>query len=282
MNTKLAVQNTDTTLAHPVEFVDIAGFDQLGPDDFSLPRLVLVQSQHVHEAADKHIGEWYRTDTNEHVVNPRLLIIGIAKSRVLFEEGFDRQAEPICRSDNGFAPRHDMIGANVENVYIPTTCANCPFNAWGEDGIPPRCSLADNWAALIGDGEPIVFRLKGTSAKISKQLKNVGRVARAKRKNLYVELGSVPEVSDQGKYYVASFRVIRDEVPADLLQMAQEFAGINLASRAAEMVDVDATVVPGEVTRIVSQDELQNRMDGAPFPTDDDYRPDGDEGDVPF
>jgi len=276
MDNAIEIKNTNNELAMPVEFIDVAGFDDLGAEDFSLPRLVLVQLQHVHEGAENHHGWYYRTDTNEHVESPELLIIGIAKSRAMFDDGFSRDAEPLCRSDDGFYPRQDFIGTGVKGYQIPGNCASCKFSEWNEDN-PPACSLADNWAALTNEGEPVIFRMKGSGAKVSKQLKNVIRVARARKRPSYIKLGSAKEVGDNGVFYVPTFQIIRDAPPEDMLYMAKELAGINLASRAAEVADLDRTIEREAVIR-----EYSTPYDDAPFPGDEDYpgEPEGD--DIPF
>lgn len=231
--TKEIATKEESTLAVPVEFVDVEGFDQLGPDDFSLPRLVLVQAQHVHDGAEKHMGEWYRTDTNEHIEAPRVLLIGIAKSRAMFEiDNFSRDSEPLCRSDDGFRPRMELVGTKVNGLVIPESCLACQFSEWIGD-IPPACQLADNWAALTEEGEPVIFRLKGAGAKVSKQLKNVVRISRARKRPTYIELGSAREVSDRGNFFVPTFQIVRDAPPEEMLFMASELAGVNLAARAA-------------------------------------------------
>ena len=240
MNNALATKE-ESALALPADYVEVAGFDQLGPEDFSLPRMILVQSQHVHEGAEKHPGEWYRTDTNEHIENPRVLVIGIAKSRALFDsDTFSRDSEPLCRSDDGYKPRMEYIGTGVNGVTIPNNCAACPHGEWNGD-TAPSCQLADNWAALSEEGEPVIFRMKGSGMKVSKQLKNVIRVARARKRPTYIELGSVREIGDQGNYFVPSFQIVREVPPPDVLEMAKELSGINLASRAAEVSDFDNT-----------------------------------------
>lgn len=270
MSNSLATK-PESALASPVEFVDVAGFDQLGPEDFSLPRMILVQAQHVHEGAEKHTGEWYRTDTSEHMEAPRVLIIGIAKSRAMFDEdNFSRDASPLCRSDDGHHPRMEYAGTSVNGQRIPESCLACPFAEWNGDTAPP-CQIADNWAALTCEGEPVIFRMKGAGMKVSKQLKNVIRVSRARKRLTYIELGSTREISDRGNYFVPAFQVVRDAPPEVVLEMARELSGINLAARAAEVSDFDNT----NGASAASDDFVQDN-----WPTDDDYRPDAQ--DVPF
>jgi len=264
MNKDIAVQE-ESALAAPVEFIDVAGFDQLGPEDFSLPRLILVQAQHVHDGAEKHVGEYYRTDTNEHIEYPRVLLIGIAKSRIMFEEStFSRDSDPLCRSDDGFKPRMEHIGTGIQGVVIPESCLACPFSDWNAD-TPPPCQLADNWAALTDEGEPVIFRLKGAGAKVSKQLKNVVRISRARKRPTYIELGSVREVGDRGNYLVPSFQIVREAPPEEMLFMASELAGVNLAARAASEDNFDQTNGNVDTTVDVAYQPEPEEDDDTPF-----------------
>lgn len=259
------------SLAHQQEdYVGIAGFEQLTAEDFTLPRLVLVQAQHAHEGADKHMGEWYNTGSNEHIANPRILIIGIAKSRAMFSDQFSRDSKPICRSDNAIVPRHEFIGVAVrgDGYAIPHTCAECVFGTWTGD-TPPECSIADNWAAITADLEPVVFALRGASYKVSKKLKTTARVAMAKRQALYIELGSQRESSDTGTYYVPTFTLVREAVPAEMLEMASAMNGVNLASRAAEMENVEDTMPSGDVISPYTTNYTDDDYEAATAPQDD-------------
>lgn len=231
----------NNSLSNPADFVGIAGFENLTPEDFSLPRLVLVQLQHVHEGAEDHPGEWYRTDTNEHIANPKILIIGIAKSRAMFDNiEFDRTSTPICRSDDAIFPRQEFIGTQIDGFNIPNNCEACIFKDWTGTN-PPYCQLADNWAGLTEDAAPIVFRLKGSGYKISKQLKTTARVTMAKREPLYISLGSQKQKGDSGVFYTPTFTLVREPVPSEIVEMALAMNGVNLAARAAEVEDFDQT-----------------------------------------
>lgn len=250
-------------LAAAQDFVSIAGFEDLTPDDFSLPRLILVQSQHAHEDAENNIGSWYRTDTNEHVKNPHILVIGIAKSRAMFDENFSRDAKPLCRSDNGLTPRDEYIGTDIGGgFFAPDNCAACLYSNW-DGNNPPRCQLADNWAGLTEDAAPIVFRLKGSGYKVSRQLKTTARVTQAKREPLFIELGSQKVTGDSGVYYAPTFKIVREEIPAEVVEMALAMNGVNLASRAAEVENFDDTEASVDV---YTADEIQQAIEtGVPL-----------------
>jgi hypothetical protein len=242
------------------EYVPVAGIGDLSPDDFSIPILKLIQSNTRIDDADKHAGEWYRSDTGEILTAPQALIIGIAKSRVLFPSDYTGDGVTLCRSDDGRAPRADFIGQMIyfmpgtekrraivseatadtndhHNLVIPTACAACPLSQWGEEGGRPPCRLSDNWAALLDEGDPALIRFGGSAAKISAKLRNLARAATAKRKPLYIALRAHFEKGDSGNYWVPDITPIKESPPADLIETAKAFMGLNLAARAVELND---------------------------------------------
>lgn len=219
----------DTSLSTDV-IPTIAGLDKLAPGDFTLPVLKLVQAQTKAEGADEHIGWWLRTDTGELIKEPVLLILGIAKSRIMFKKPFDG-SPPLCRSDNANWPRPEYAGLSINDVVIPEDCNNaCPFAKWGPNSERPACDLIDNWAALLPDGSPIIFRLYGSAMKVSIQLKNLARVLVRRKERLYVRFGA-KKVEGKGKYYEPMLTVLKDPVPDELLEMAAMFDGLNMAAR---------------------------------------------------
>lgn len=219
------------------QYIPVAGLDTLSPDEFQLPTLKLTQAQSTADGSEAHLGEWYRKDTSEWLKSPAVLILGIAKSRVLFAPEFaGEQSEPLCRSDNAENPRKEFIDQQIQeySVTIPPACADCPLSMWGSEGEPPACRLSENWAALTSDGDPVVIRLSRSAAKASAQLKNMARAAALKRRPLYVKLGSRYEKGEKGKYYLPVISAAGDP-SSELLEMAAQFSGLNLAARAAAM-----------------------------------------------
>ena len=261
MSMQLQHTNGNTAIATeaPADYIPVAGIENLSPDDFSIPVMKLVQTNTSIDNADTLAGQWYRTDTGEASEAVKALIIGIAKSRILFASEYTGEGKALCRSDDSIAPRADhapavffqagnpktgrkatvaaMEGNN--DLDIPNTCAECPLSQWGVDGEKPLCRLSDNWAALTNDGDPVLIRFGGSAAKISAKLRNLARAATAKRRPLYVELSSHFEKGDIGQYYVPDVMLIKDALPADLLDTARAFTGLNLAARAAEMMSDD-------------------------------------------
>jgi hypothetical protein len=241
------------------DYVPVAGISDLSPDDFSIPVLKLIQSNTKIDDADKHAGKWYRSDTGEILQQPQALIIGIAKSRVLFPSDYTGDGVTLCRSDNGHEPRAEYIGGVVyfvpgtekrrpvvseatadatdpHNTIISASCADCPLSQWGDEGGKPPCRLSDNWAALLDEGDPALIRFGGSAAKMSSKLRNLARAATAKRKPLYISLSAHFEKGDSGNYWVPDITPIKDSVPADLIETAKAFMGLNLAARAADLM----------------------------------------------
>lgn len=259
MSTQLQHRNGNTALEVPADYIPVAGIENLSPDDFSIPVVKLVQTNTNIEHADTLAGRWYRTDTGETLETLRMLIIGIAKSRILFPTEYSGEGKALCRSDDSITPRPDhapavyyqpgnpktgrkatvaaMEGNN--DMSLPNICADCPLGQWGADGEKPLCRLSDNWAALTDEGDPVLIRFGGSAAKISAKLRNLARAATAKRRPLYVELSSHFEKGEIGQYYVPDVTLLKEALPADLLDTARAFTGLNLAARAAEMMPDD-------------------------------------------
>lgn len=262
MNTVLPAtrNNGNTTVALPEDFIPVAGIENLSPDDFSIPVMKLVQTNTKDiEDAEKFAGKWYRKDTGLVYQTVKALIIGIQKSRILFPSTYTGESKALCRSDDSIAPRQEFIGGAVSyipgsetrdavvspaeknqfDMALPATCSECPLSQWGQHGEPPACRLSDGWAALTDDGDPILFRFGGSAAKISAKLRNLARAATAKRRPLFVELSSHFENGKTGNYYVPDVTLLKETLPADLLDTAKAFTGLNLAARAAEMINDD-------------------------------------------
>jgi hypothetical protein len=258
----VTVFNANTAIEVPADYVPVAGIENLSPDDFSLPVLKLVQANTKIDNAEELIGQWYRTDTGEAMTNPNLIMIGIAKQRILFASEYSGEGKALCRSDNGQTPRIELIGTTLDVVpgnekrstiisegpgsfIIPPTCAECELSQWTL-GKPP-CKLSDNWAAVTSDGDPVVIRFGGSAAKMGAKLRNLARAATMKRKPLYIALGSHLEQGTSGNYYVPDILTATAPLSPDLIEMAKAFAGVNLAARADDLRDEEAQ--PQTVTR---------------------------------
>ena len=246
------IRNNNTAIEVPADYVPVAGIENLSPDDFSLPVIKLVQVNSQIDNADQLVGQWYRTDTGEAIETPNLLMIGIAKQRVLFASTYSGEGKALCKSDDGKTPRADFVGKSLDYVQgnerraavvaegpgdfiIGDDCATCPLSQWN-NGKPP-CKLSDNWAAVTNDGDPVIVRFGGSAAKIGAKLRNLARAATLKRRPLYIALGSHLENGTSGNYYVPDILTATEPLSPELVEMAKAFAGINLAARADDLGD---------------------------------------------
>jgi hypothetical protein len=254
----LAIRNNNTSIEIPQDWVPVAGIEQLDPDDFSLPVMKLVQSNTQIDNAEELLGQWYRTDTGEAVEIPNLILIGIAKQRVLFASDFaNSDKKALCRSDDSKSPRADLIGQELYvepaterhnaivdaangkgNFTIGSICANCPLSQWVNSNKPP-CKQSDNWAAVTSDGDPVIVRFGGSAAKMGAKLRNLARIATVKRKPLYIALGSHLEEGASGNYYVPDILAATADLSPELIDMAKQFASVNLAARYEDLGEED-------------------------------------------
>jgi len=265
MNNTGVVVHTDNSALAVSGYVPVAGLDELSPDDFSIPAIKLVQAQTREAGADEHLGQYLRTDTKQFIKAPKLLILGIAKSRIMFDKPYDPDKPPLCKSDNANYPRPEFVSTYVGDTLIPDNCnKDCPFAKWGKNNERPACDLVDNWAALTEDGDPVIIRLSGASAKVSTQLKNLARAAALKHSPLYVQLGSL-KVEGATRYYIPVVNVLNEAVPENILNIAENLTGLNLAARGAAQDSAPS----GEQQR-----------SSTPPPPDDPFS--GEENNIPF
>lgn len=276
----LAIRNNNTAIEVPADYVPVAGIENLSADDFSLPVLKLVQANSQIDNADQLIGQWYRTDTGEAIKNPNLIMIGIAKQRVLFASEYSGEGKALCKSDDGKAPRLDFIGQSLDVVMgnekrstivsegpgdftIGDDCATCPLSQW-TNGKPP-CKLSDNWAAVTSDGDPVIVRFGGSAAKIGAKLRNLARAATYKRKPLYIALGSHLENGTSGNYYVPEILTATEPLSPELIDMAKAFGGVNLAARADDLHEDEAPEPQGRVIDLNNLDYKEPTGEDFPF-----------------
>lgn len=258
-NALATINSRNTAIEIPKDYVPVAGIENLNADDFTLPVMKLVQATTKVDDVASKVGQWYRTDTGETHEAPNLIMIGIAKQRVLFQSEYDGTGKPLCRSDNGKEPRHEYIGQSLDVVpptekyaaivregpgsfEIMTLCENCPLSQW-TNGQKPPCKQSDNWAAVTSDGDPVIVRFGGSAAKMGGKLRNLARIATVKRKPLYIKLGSHLEQGDSGNYYVPDILPASEVLSADLIDLAKTFASVNLAARYDDLADDDAPKV---------------------------------------
>lgn len=282
MNTALATRNGNTAIEVPADFVPVAGLSELSPDDFSIGVLKLIQTKTQidgEDAGDSSVGKWLRTDTGDVIENPDLVFIGIAKQRALFRSEFSGDKTPLCRSDNGLTPRSEYVGialyveaANKHrkaivaavvgdegNFFIGSICANCPLSQWVE-GNPPPCTLSDSWAAVTPECDPVLVRFGKSSAAVGKKLKTMARIYSKKMKPLHFVLGSHVAPSDISTYYVPDILPATTELSPELVEIAREFASVNLAARYDDLKDDEDQPAAPAKTHIVDLNPNMTNM----------------------
>jgi hypothetical protein len=209
--------HSDLVEADSVESFIVPGMEHVQPNELRIPLLKLVQAQSRMDGAGDNPGQWHNSVTGEFEPNPELLIIGVAKGRVMFPDTYNADNKPLCGSDDGASPRAEYIGASlktisvdddggpvVQTTIIPRKCADCPFSAWGEEGAPPKCNDVATFAGMRQDGLPVLVQIRSTGLRNVPNLKTL-IAANGIRKT--IRLGSVKETNDTGVYFVPVFTV---------------------------------------------------------------------------
>lgn len=263
MDTQVAARpQSNQALATPnPDYVPVAGYEGLDPDDFSLPTLKLVQAQTTTDGAEEHQGEYVKTDTQEFFKTPRLLVMGIQKSRIMFPAEYGgADSAPLCRSDDSTHPREEFVGSAPfdDSNIIPEACSDCPFSKWGKNGDAPACTLSENYAGILDSGDIVILRLKGSSAKASTTLKNTMRANRFKGLNTYIQLASSFKKTEKGRFFVSTVTLLKESAPAESLDLLRQFAGLNLAARAADEAPEPARQPAGsQFDQDIEEDSLE-------------------------
>jgi hypothetical protein len=200
-----------------VESFVVPGMEHVQPGELRIPLLKLVQAQSRMDGADDHPGQWHNSVTGEFDPGPELLIIGVAKGRVMFPATYNADNKPLCGSDDGAAPRAEYVGASLKvlgadeageptitTTVIPKKCADCPFSQWGEGGEPPKCNEVATFAGMDKSGLPVLIQIRSTGLRNVPNLKTL-IAANGIRKTIH--LGSVKESGDTGVYFVPVFTV---------------------------------------------------------------------------
>lgn len=211
--------HTADIVPYDADAFTIPGMEHVTPGELRVPVLKLVQAQSKIDGAQDHLGEWHNSVTGEFLSSPELLIIGVAKGRVMFPETYSADNEPMCGSDNGRNPRADYIGKEIRTitfdekgdpkkklVVIGGPCADCPFGKWTEDAKgnskPPACNEVATFAGLGQDGLPVLLQIKSTGMRAASNLKTLIATHGIRRS---IVLGSTRESNDSGTYYVPAF-----------------------------------------------------------------------------
>ena len=266
------------------EFV-VPGMENVQPGELKVPLLKLVQGTSRIDGAADHLGEWHNSVTGEFETNPELLIIGIAKGRVMFPATYSADNKPLCGSNDGFAPREEYRGAEIKavsqdehgdpvvvSVTIPLACAECPFSQWGEN-TPPRCKEVATFAGMQHEGMPALIQVMSTGMKHVSSLKTM-IAANGIRKT--IRLSSVQEKNETGVYYVPVF-LLGGKPDKEWQATAMRLAHLgNLAARNQQAI-VEYENRQGDMTGEPPED------DNAPWPSDQEaFENQFEENNIPF
>lgn len=121
-----------------------AGLERLGPEDFIVPRLMLVRPTGQLDGVE--VGMFYLNLTGEQFAEVEVVFLRVSKGRVHFADANERQA--IYGSADGIMPL-----PRFEPPMAPT-CAECACSRWnGKE--PPPCSKRYNLlGAMLETGQP--------------------------------------------------------------------------------------------------------------------------------
>lgn len=170
------------------------GWESDGNEDIqpSFPIISIVQPTSRAQGAEKHIGEFFHSDTETY--SPTLDVVALVRheTRALFEEGKDR---PACMSVDGKAPRPNQPlwkqesvttrdGIKAVTMNQPTACDRCPFAEWMGDQ-PPICGVNNILLVERGEDDLAQLRFGGKSIKPYRQF--VARKLAPKRLPLFTQ-----------------------------------------------------------------------------------------------
>lgn len=143
----------------------------------AFPIVKIVQGVSKMPGAEKHGGEFWRSDTEAYY--PEMVIVPLfqKETRALFNRQHDQtlmvsDEEPdalLCASADGHVPLPDMPLWAHRGEMAPQACGDCPLSQWGEDeatGRPIKPPCSNSWLVLADhDGDLVQFRVSGASIK---------------------------------------------------------------------------------------------------------------------
>ena len=206
-----AVAKKQETSGVPQEIRDMgldssAGTEDMGSDDFIIPRLAIAQAMSPQMTKGKgeylpdlEPGQLFNTVTGKIYGNSvNVQLIDFHKPRRKYIQG-----QKVCE-----APNDGTCGSpgGMNQAGDPTTaCGNCVFSKWGEDNSPPECTEFKEYACLVPGTEdgPMMLQFKNTSIKVAKQL---ATLIQARGKGVHLQqkqfaLSTVAQSSAKGDFF---------------------------------------------------------------------------------
>ena len=260
-------QNTALVGVDSLPDFDIPGLDDMGREDMSVPKVVLVQAQSKNVPdLNAKIGKFYNRTTGETRDVFTGVMIGIAKFRFCRDKSkqFDIKDKPLCASDDGLYPRPQFVGTVVMGTKITgNPCAQCPFAKFGDNGEAPYCPKGYGIAFLDADSEmPILMALAKTSAKAAKAIVTITKMVKARK---LISMSSVFVQKDKGSWW-EPVPFIAGDTPTGLYNLARMAAGEGNLAKRLDLSELEE--LAGDSTGDASDDNVTEGQN-APPPTEE-------------
>lgn len=187
------------------------GYDTLGPGDFVIPRMKIVQPSSKEGTA----GTFRMNLTTEEFWKLRIVAIKAEPGRVYWEKDSDNET-PLCRSYDGRVPDPAIEEPPGQICVEPMTSKGgkqilqpvCSMAQWGENRERPACdSIYNVLCVSIQDDLPFWLTIGGTS--ITNFKKFVSSIALRRRKlcEFESEISLEEETNKKGRFFVLKFSV---------------------------------------------------------------------------
>ncbi len=207
-----------TTTGLPATSTHGAGMESLGPEDFIIPRLNLVQPTSQIEGVEA--GKFSMNLTLEEFDELQAVFLKVTKGRVFFADPND--PKPVCGSADRLKP-----SPRYEQPVAPT-CKECPSSRWhGKE--PPPCHENYHLLGVTEDEQlPFWWSVKSTGIAPTKRFLSAVALRARAGKNLFdarVRITSQLVTLPGKKYYVPVYTVtwLRDSsVYRDLYEQYAE------------------------------------------------------------
>lgn len=201
----MSINKKETEL--PAPYIAGAGYEGIDRTDLIIPRIKIVQPTSQNGTPGKFISNL----TGEEYDELKVVFLKATKGRVYWES-LDLEADPICRSSDGYSPDPNLeepvdsiCGKREGNRFVPV----CPKALWTED--PPECKGTYNLLAIDqSSGMPFWISLHGLQISPTKRFIS-GMIL--KKRNLFdarVTLRLTEVKAPKGKCFVISFEDIEE------------------------------------------------------------------------
>jgi hypothetical protein len=187
----------------------VVGLEDVGGEQFGLPRLQIIQKDNKAKEYGVAKGTWYHTATQHAAETVKVIILGIVKGRSWMPkyDPKDDDVEPNCHSVDGIKPDKRY----VEDGRAPaSSCATCPKAQWDRDkNLPPECAEQYKATGVNEEGMPFVATFQKTAVKAIRQFMQPFVLAKRNFFTVFTEFG-VKHVEGQD-YYVPTVKALKNE-----------------------------------------------------------------------